>query len=126
MQNKQNKKILDALVSHPKFKPSQWNISKCFDNFTVLIEDEVEKIIMSIPSKSRELDALPTKVLKEITKPLFPVLTKIINLSLIEGMFVEEWKVGIIHLLLKKLGLDLMSKKYRQVSNLSFLSKVVE
>ena len=32
----------------------------------------------------------------------------------------------IIHPLLKKLGLDLISKNYRPVSNLSFLSKVVE
>ena len=63
---------------------------------------------------------------KEIIKPLFPMLTKIINLLLIEGLFVEEWKVVIIPPLLKKLGLDLISNNYRPVSNLPFLSKVVE
>ena len=41
-------------------------------------------------------------------------------------MFVEEWKVAIIHPLLKKLGLDLISSNYRPVSNLPLLSKVVE
>ena len=81
---------------------------------------------MSMPSKSCELDAFSTKVLKEIIKPLLPVLTKIINLSLIKGLFVEEWKVVIICPPLKKLGLDLISKNYRPVSNLPFLSKVVE
>ena len=76
----------------------------------MLIEDKVEKIIMSMPSKSCELNVLSTKVLKEIIKPLLPVLTKITNLSLMEGVFVEEWKVVIIHPLLKELGLDLISK----------------
>ena len=81
---------------------------------------------MSMSTKSSKLDVLPTKVLKEIIKSLLPLLTKIINLLLTEGLFVEEWKVAIIHPLLKKLGLDLISKNYRPVSNLSFLSKVVE
>ena len=80
----------------------------------MLVEDEVEKI-MSMPSK---LDVLPTKVLKEIIKPLLSLLTKIINLSLSEGLFVEEWKVAIIHPLLKKLRLDLISKSYKSVSTL--------
>ena len=87
---------------------------------------KLKKIIMPMPSKSCELDALPTKVLKEIIKPLLPLLTKIIDLSLIEGVFVEEWKVVIIRPLLKKLGLDLISKNYRPVSNLPFQSKVVK
>ena len=55
-----------------------------------------------------------------------PILTKIINLLLTEGLFVEEWKVAIIHPLLKKPRYDLMCSKYRPVSNLPFLSKVVE
>ena len=37
-----------------------------------------------------------------------------------------EWKVAIIRPLLKKLGLTLIHSNYRPVSNLSFLSKVVE
>ena len=119
-------KSRDALDAHPKFKPFQHNISKSFDNFTVLVEDEVEKIIMSMPTKSCKLDVLPTKVLKEIIKSLLHLLTKIINISLTEGLFVEEWKLAIIHPLPKKLGLDLISKNYRPVSNLPYLSKVVE
>ena len=119
-------KIRDAIDAHPKFKPSRHNTSNSFDNFTMLVKDEVEKIIMSMPTKSCKLDVLPTKVLKEIIKPLLPLLTKIINLLLTEELFVKEWKVAIIHPLLKKLGLDLISKNYRPVSNLPFLSKVVE
>ena len=116
-------KIRDALDAHPKFKPSQHNISKSFGNFTMLVEDEVEKIIMSMSTKSCKLDVLPTKVLKEIIKCLLPLFTKMINLSLTEGL---KWKVAIICPLLKKLGLDLINKNYRPVRNLPFLSKVVK
>ena len=37
-----------------------------------------------------------------------------------------EWKITIIRPLLKKLGLTLIHSNYRPVSNLPFLSKVVE
>ena len=67
---------------------------------------------MSMPTKSCKLDALPTKVLKDIATPLLPLLTKIINLLLTEGMFVEEWKVAIIRPLLKKPGLDHICGNY--------------
>ena len=119
-------KIGDTLDTHPKFKPSRHNSSESFVNFTKLVEDEMEKLYMSMPTKFCKLDVLPTKVLKEIIKPLLPLLTKIIILSLTEGLFVEEWKVAIICPLLKKLRLELISKNYRPVSNLPLLSKVVE
>ena len=119
------KKIREALDSGPKFKPTQHRSSKSFVNFTKLAEDEVEKI-MSMPTKSCKFDVLPTKVLKDIITPLLPLLTKIINLLLTEGLFVQEWKVAIIHPLLKKPGLDLICSNYIPVSNLPFLSKVVE
>ena len=79
-----------------------------------------------MPTKSCKLDVLSTKVLKDIITSLLPLLTKIINLSLTEGVFEEELKVAIIHPLLKKVGIDLISNNYRPVSNLPFLSKVVE
>ena len=44
------RKIRDALDTCPKFKPTQHSNSKSFVNFTKLAEDEVEKIIMSMPT----------------------------------------------------------------------------
>ena len=106
------RKIREALDTHPKLKPTQQSSSKSLENFTNLTEDEVEKIIMSMPAKSCKLDALPTKVLKDIAIPLLPLHTKIINLSLTEGMFAEEWKVAIICPLLKKPGLEHICGNY--------------
>ena len=120
------RKIREALDTGPKFKLTQQSSSKSFESFTNLTEDKVEKIIMSMPTKSCKLDVLPTRVLKDIVTPMLSQLTKIINLLLFEGLFVEEWKVAIIHPLLKKPGLDLICRNYRPVSNMPFLSMVVE
>ena len=46
------RKIREALDTSPKFKPTQESSSKSFENFTNLTEDKVEKIILSIPTKS--------------------------------------------------------------------------
>ena len=106
------RKIREALDTGPKFKPTQQSSSKSLENFTNLTEDEVEKIIMSMSTKSYKLDAIPTKVLKEISTPLLPLLTKITNLLLTEGLFAEEWKVAVIPPLLKKPGLDHICGNY--------------
>ena len=79
-----------------------------------------------MPTKSCESDAIPTSLLKEILPAVAPSLTKIINISLEHGIFVAAWKIAIIRPLLKKVGLDLISSNYRPVSNLVFLSKVLE
>ena len=53
-------------------------------------------------------------------------ITKIINISLTQGIFAEEWKTTIVHPLLKELESELIPSNYRPVSNLSFLSKLLE
>ena len=77
-------------------------------------------------SKSCELDPLPTTLLKEILPGVIEPLTKILNVSLIQGIFADTWKVAIIRPLIKKLGSDLLLSNYRPVSNLSFWSRLVE
>ena len=94
--------------------------------FAPMSEKEVREIIMSMKSKCCELDALPTSLLKRMIDVCLPSITKIVNLSLEMGQFTYQWKVAIVRLLLKKLGLDLIKKNYRPVSNLSFLSKVIK
>ena len=41
-------------------------------------------------------------------------------------MFAESWKTSIVKPLLRKIGLDLIFKNYRPVSNLKFLANLVE
>lgn len=69
---------------------------------------------------------IPTKQLKEYLTQFVPVITKSLNVSLLSGVFPEEWKGAIIRPLLKKKGLPLELQNYRPVSNLAFLSKILE
>ena len=77
-------------------------------------------------NKSCELDVLQTHLIKDMLLTCLDVITAIVNLSLTEGQCCIEWKTAIVKPLLKKAGLGLMSKNYRPVSNLSFLSKLAE
>ena len=57
---------------------------------------------------------------------VIPLITKIVNISLEQGEFSENWKVAMVKPLLKKLSLQLTKPNYRPVSNLTFISKIVE
>ena len=49
-----------------------------------------------------------------------------VNLSLLSGHVPEYWRTAVVSPLLKKPGLDLVYKNFHLVSNLPFISKVVE
>ena len=91
-----------------------------------------ENIVLQLIKKSSnaccELDPVSTKLLKnECLVSLLPSIVDIINTSLKSGSFPFEFKSAYVLPLLKKLGLDKEEhKNYRPVSNLSFLSKLLE
>ena len=87
---------------------------------------EVIKIIWSMPTKTCESDTLPTRLLKQSLDKLGETITAIVNISLRDGVFAKTWKEAIVRPLLKKPGLELVAANYRPVSNLPFISKVVE
>ena len=94
-------------------------------SFTPWSEDEITKIIKNVAPKHYELDPVPTWLLKEILPFVISPITNIINVSLEHGIFTRQWKVSLIKPLINKLGMDL-ENSYHPVSNLGFLSKVLE
>ena len=87
-------------------------------------QDEVHDIIITSPSKSCELDPLPTYLLKEVLEYLLPLITAIIDKSLVESKVPLSFKKANIRPLLKKPNLDKEElKNYHQVSSLPSLSK---
>lgn len=85
------------------------------------------KIIKQSKNSSCQLDAIPTSLLKESIDALLPTITTILNKSLSSGIVPPCLKHAVIHPLLKKADLDAESfKSYRPVSNLPFLSKILE
>ena len=53
-------------------------------------------------------------------------ITSLVTISLRDGVFDSRWNISIIRPLLKKFTLDFISSSYHPVSNLSFLSKLLE
>ena len=79
-----------------------------------------------MPTKMCELDPILTYLLKKALPSLLTIITNIVNISLRDGAFATSWKTALVKLILKKLGLDIIKSNYRPVSNLAFISKVVE
>ena len=96
------------------------------NRFVPLTEQQVSNVITSLKSKSCKLDAIPTVILKKMLPKVITLITKIVNISLGDGLFCREWKMAVVRPLLKKLGLELIFPNFRLVSNLTFISKVIE
>lgn len=96
-------------------------------SFSPATEEEVKKYIQQSANKSCELDPLPTWLLKSCINELLPTLTKIVNISLENADVPKSFKTARVRPLLKKPSLDQnILKNYRPVSNLPFLSKILE
>ena len=95
--------------------------------FDPVTEDVVRKTIMQSTPKTCELDPMPTKFLFQHLDLLLPTITHIMNESLISGVCPTEFKTAILKPLLKKSNLDPNElKNYRPISNLPYLSKLLE
>ena len=97
-----------------------------FEAFEPLSENDVYNLIMNSKKKSSYLDPVPTDLLMKCLDVLLPVITKIINISLDTGCFPSDWKEAIILPILKKAGLESSFDNLRPISNLAYISKLIE
>ena len=73
------------------------------------------------------MDPIPTALLKNSLPELLPYITFVINDSLLSGTVPCCYKNALVKPLIKKPGLDFnVLKNFRPVSNLPFLSKILE
>ena len=94
-----------------------------FDPCTV---DELKEIIKNSGIVVSPYDLLPGPLMKQSMNTLLPYLNKLVNLSLSSGNF-DGLKDAIVRPLFKKDAKDINDfSNYRPVSNLTFLSKLVE
>ena len=95
--------------------------------FSEVTEEETRKAINSMAAKPCSKDPIPTWLLKASVAELLPVITEILNSSLSSGTFPSQLKSALVTPLLTKPSLDPNTlKNYTPISNLSFLSKVLE
>ena len=79
---------------------------------------EIKKLIMKSPSKSCELDPVPTLLMKQNIDVFAKYITIIVNRSLSSGCFPDSQKIAHVKPLLKKPNLDKeVFKNYRPVAN---------
>ena len=96
-------------------------------NFDPTTFSEIRNLIFSSQNKPCELDSIPTFLLKLCFDELGPTIINIINFSLSEGIFPSSFKQAIVHPLLKKPSLpDDDLSNFRPISNLNFISKILE
>ncbi|XP_060553020.1 uncharacterized protein LOC132714233 [Ruditapes philippinarum] len=127
-------KIRDKIRSETNIQAVQVDTQECMNSeidelveFTPVTENELRKVISKSQSKSCELDVLPTWLLKECLDELVPSLTKLINYSLDRSYVPKSFKSSLIRPLIKKPDLDSnILKNYRPVSNLPYVSKIIE
>ena len=73
------------------------------------------------------LDPIPTSLTKECLSDLLPLITRILNSYLCSGVVPPQFKQAVVTPMLKKHGLDPNDlKNFRPVSNLPFISKILE
>ena len=120
---------LESAQSRSK-SSSDKNSQKCSEilsSFEPASEEEIRKLVMQAATKSCNLDPFPTWLLKECLDSLLPIITRVVNLSLTSAEVPSDMKEALVIPLIKKLTLDPeILKNFRPVSNLSFLSKLIE
>ena len=127
-----NKEIMTTL---PPDDPSQiitgylekeYEASDHSIDFTATTEEDILKLIKASPPKSCELDPMPMTILKAYTDIFSPKILKTVNKSLATGDFTRNLKEAISWPLLKNAGLELQLKNYRPVTNLLYISRIIE
>lgn len=95
--------------------------------FTLVTVEEVERVIRKSPTKQCDLDPWPTWLFKMHLPHLIQPVTHFINRSLSENIVPASFKEALICPTLKKPSMDVGDpQSYRPVSNLPFLTKVLE
>ena len=112
---------MNTIVDHsPCYVPS-------LKEFLPVTSDELKIIVNRSPSTNCDPDPVPTRLLKEQLVCVIPLMVDIVNTSLCSGVFPDCLKHAIVVSLLKKKSLDKnVYSNYTPVSNITFISKVIE
>ena len=98
-----------------------------FNRFTMITSEELIKIVSVMNKTMWSSDPFPSKLLMSHLPTIIDTIMHIINLCLSTSVFPASFKSAVVLPLIKKPGLDpQVFKNYRPVSNLSFLSKLIE
>ena len=108
------------------YSPS-FNVTFRFSRFNHVTEVDVRRYLADARRTYCPLDPIDVSKLGAAYGHTVPAIVAIINSSFDEANFVISEKRGLIRPYLKRIGLDIdILANYRPVTNLSFLSKIIE
>jgi len=95
-------------------------------NCSSVTTSDISRLLAQAPNKQCSLDPCPTWLVKSLS--IMPdIITKLVNTSLQSGTFPSSQRNALVTPVLKKQHLDpTISNNYRPISNLSFVSKLLE
>ena len=114
---------MDAFEGDDKYSPPIRPCTK-LQKFKPLTEEQALNVINQMHYTTCELDQCNTKFLMKFKDILIGTITKIINISLTSGQYLDEWKVAVVRPLIKGPNLDTEYKNYRPISNLSIYVQI--
>uniref|UniRef100_A0A3B3IPM6 Reverse transcriptase domain-containing protein n=1 Tax=Oryzias latipes TaxID=8090 RepID=A0A3B3IPM6_ORYLA len=98
-----------------------------FLSFSLPSVNEIAELIKHSKSSTSQLDPLPTVLVKATLPSLSPLITNVIQSSLTTGIVPTSLKKAAVTPILKKPGLDPSNlNNFRPISNLPFISKILE
>ena len=103
---------LESCPKIPEYIESSYQTNSYFENFAVLTEMDVRKLVNKSATKSCELDPISTRFLKQHLDVLLPLVTNIVNISLQTGQFPNTLKSAIGRPFLKKAGMGITFKNF--------------
>ena len=98
-----------------------------FTTFTQITYRDLKEIMQNTKDKTCKLDPIPTTIVKKSFHLLHPILLQIINFSLQNNVFPDLLKNALVTPVIKSESKDPEDfQNYRPISNLAFLSKLLE
>jgi len=116
--------LQSTLPSYLSFPPYHGPV---IDRLPPVTTEEVRKVLNSCPHKSSAMDTVPTSLLVRCQSTFSEIITNLANLSFTTGVFPAKFKQASVTPLIKGHSLDKsVPANYRPISNLNFISKVLE
>eukprot|EP00116_Pleurobrachia_bachei_P005747 sb/3466009/ len=114
-------------IEEAKSVDNEESCKSTWTEFKVITNDEIKRMVKDMANKHCGLDPMPTDVVKRCLSQLSPLLTALVNQSLSESSVPSDLQQALIFPTIKNTYGDRDSlSNYRPVSNIPFLSKLLE
>ncbi|KAL5260989.1 hypothetical protein ACHWQZ_G006886 [Mnemiopsis leidyi] len=123
---------VEKIYSEMIFTHQDESVTSAFDGptlseFQPISDEELTSILSDINKKECEADPIPIKLLFQVIQDVTPIISFIVNDSLSSGIFPKSLKNALVRPVIKDENGDINSlQNYRPISNLPFISKVIE